>query len=83
MSRVITCLVLQTCFMIGMSIGQTTTEAQPAVYDGFNIDYANNFISGAGAYTQKDIGTDVLTYEQALAICVQHAKEANAYGFFY
>jgi hypothetical protein len=68
--------------MIGMSIGQTTTEAQPSVYDGFDIDYANNFING-GKYTQIDIGTDVLTYEQAIAKCVEYANGVKAYGFFY
>ena len=57
-------------------------EAPPAQYEGYDIDYTINFIEGAN-YNQIDIGYKQLSYQEALQICVEHAKEADAYGFFY
>jgi len=67
---------------MSVSMGVTTTEAQPTTYEGYFIDYTNNFIDGA-TYTQYDIGTETLTWEQVLAICMKYANETNAHGFFY
>ena len=55
---------------------------QPAEYQGFQCDYTINFIEGAN-YQQIEIGEQELTYPEALEICVKHAEENSAYGFFY